>query len=144
MNVDYFGMCKGQSLRNIGHAADLIWIIIGNISIHLSSNALITLDGQTIAQTQDLYVDADGNSTRYVERNTLFDRKIVAILDKATEYRVEMISVTATKNIHIVFSNGLRIETLEDEDWEDEKWRILIKSSGLPHMVGYSDGIEWH
>ncbi len=144
MSVDYFGMCMGQSLNRIGHAADIIWIIIGDVAIHLSSNAIILMDGKVVAQTQDLYFDVDGNSTQHIGRYTLFDKIVGTVLDTAIAYQVEKISITQAANLHIIFSNGLQIKTLENENYEDEKWRILIKGSSQPHMVAYASGIEWH
>lgn len=145
MKVDYLSMCIGRSLRRIGHAADMIWIIIGDVSVHLSANSVISLDGQILTKTDDLYFDYEEKLTPWVHRCTLFDKKIATLCDQPRHHRVLGISIDPELNLCINFSDGLLIKTLTSEyiDADSEKWRFLIKGSTMPHMVARGNSIDW-
>lgn len=76
---------------------------------------------------------------------TLFDYKIAVLLQQKRKFVVSDVLIDADFNLQIVFTNGLLIRTLPDSilESDDEKWRIFIKGSSLPHMVATGKAISW-
>lgn len=52
----YFNKIVGSQLMNLGHAADLIWVIVDDISVHLQADTEIYLGGQRLTQMSDIYI----------------------------------------------------------------------------------------
>lgn len=140
----YFNRIVGSQLMNLGHAADLIWVIVDDISVHLQADTEIYLGGQRLTQMSDIYIHNRDIATGEREE-TLFDYKIAALLQQRRKFVVSDVMIDADFNLQIVFTNGLLIRTLPDSilESDDEKWRIFIKGSSLPHIVAIGKSISW-
>ena len=141
----FFEKMIGKKLSSIGHAADMIWIIIEDISVHLQAEAVFYLRGQILAQTSDIYQETGTLGVRGNRPQTSFDVKIEDLFYFQKEFVVLEVTTDSELNLQIAFSGGLVIRTIPDGNLEqdDEKWRIFIKGSNLPHLVAEEGSISW-
>ena len=145
MKPDYFDMIQNCTFSQIGHAADLVWVLVGTFSIHISSTIGIYLNDIFIASSEDLFRDYEGRQMEFVSKSTLFDKKVAFLNDHSCNYQVKGILIDKDNMLQIYFSHGLIIQSLPQKCnvEDDEIWRIFIKKSEFPHMVGYSKTIKW-
>lgn len=147
MNSEYYiDRIIGSQLVNIGHAADMVWIIIGDVSIHLQLDTIVYLGGEMVTQTRDIFRDAREISDDKSQPQTIFDIKVGELLQQKQKFFVTSVSIDSNLNLCIIFSNRLMISTVTDisSEPDDEKWRILIKGSNLPHMVAEGMSVNWY
>lgn len=136
----------GNKMIDIGRAADMIWIALEDeVIVHLQVETAIWLDDRLLTQMEDIYEETGLQDERWNRPQTLFDVRIAELLHLHREFFVSNIITDDDLNMEINFTGGLRIKTLPDKYCgpEDEKWRIFINDSPLPHMVAEGNKIEW-
>lgn len=143
-----FECLSGATLVDIGHAADMIWVILSpneksievpissEICIDIQSNTEILLQAQFLTGTNDIFIEHDNGC--------LFDHQIESLMHKTVRYCADRIFMDEHLNLVLSFSNGLIIQTLKDEVImpDQERWRIFVNPSNSPHFVAMGDRVE--
>ena len=140
-----FSWLAGMRLTDIGHAANMIWLTLApdtdnsaapsgaEAAVHIQAAAEIRLNGQYITGTEDLNKDP-----------SVFLGKIDAVRASILQAPLESAEADGGFSLTLRFSSGLTIITDREETFaaDDERWRIFLHHSDLPHLVAMGDHIE--
>ena len=145
-----FCMLEGMALDDVGHAANMVWIILKpRKSFEKPSNSEVCVDLQCSTQVymNEIQITGSEDIETLESSRCVFDDKLDRFRDVFKESVLESANMYDDFSLRLQFLSGLTIVTEKGESFEEdeERWRLFLRGPGidLPHFVVLGDHIEF-